>query len=136
MLIGIDTNVLVRYIVRDDQDQTQVATAFIEGLNDQTMGFVSLLVLCEVNWVLKRAYKIEKAERLKVIETIVRSKVFEIENVDQATKALKEYASGEADFSDYLILCSAMKADCYRIVSFDRRFLKVDSVIQPEKITL
>ena len=60
-MIGVDTNVLVRYIVQDDVEQSKIASRFIEGLiSSSKPGFVNQIVLCELVWVLKRAYHYDK----------------------------------------------------------------------------
>ncbi len=60
-MTGIDTNVLVRYIVQDDPAQSALATTFIEkNCTAKKPGFINLIVLCELTWVLKRAYRAER----------------------------------------------------------------------------
>lgn len=118
-MIGLDTNVLVRYIIQDDTKQAAKATALVEGLTSEEPGFISCIVLCELNWVLKSAYQVEKAQSISVIKKILSAAVFEIENLDCCMKALRAYEAGRADFSDYIIRELAIKAGCSAVVTFD-----------------
>ena len=102
-MFALDTNVLVRYIVQDDKVQAGKATKIIEGLSADSPAFISCIVLCEINWVLKSTYKTSKQERLGVLQNLLSVPVFDIEQLDNCVRALKYYQDGKADFSDYLI---------------------------------
>ena len=103
-MIGIDTNVFIRYIVQDDPGQSRIATRLIEGeLSPENKGFVSSVVLCEVIWVLKRFYRQSKEQLLLVVKTILETEVFEVEHRDCAWRAYYDFDEGDADFSDYYI---------------------------------
>jgi len=103
-MIGIDTNVLIRYIVQDDPGQSRIATRLIEEeLSPENKGFVSSVVLCEVIWVLKRFYRQPKEQLLLVVKTILETEVFEVEHRDCAWRAYYDFDEGDADFSDYYI---------------------------------
>lgn len=125
MVTGIDTNVLVRYLVQDDPEQSAQATRFIEEeISSASKGFVASIALCETIWVLARAYKQPKEVLLKAIRGILEAEAFEVENRDCAWRAYFDFDEGEADFSDYLIaeICKAKGASA--TVSFDKRALK------------
>ena len=103
-MIGLDTNILVRYIVQDDEIQAELASRLLEGTLDQkNPGLVSTIVLCELIWVLRRAYGYEKGQVVKVLRTLLSSAGLVVDRVDDAWRALREYESGSADFSDYYI---------------------------------
>jgi predicted nucleic-acid-binding protein len=120
-MIGIDTNVLIRYIVQDDPVQAKLATHYIENnCSNENPGFINQLVLCEVVWVLKRAYGYDKSIILKVIRQILLTVEFSIENSESSWKALKEYELGSADFSDYIIGISNKENDCEYTITFDK----------------
>lgn len=103
-MIGIDTNVIIRYIVQDDPGQSRIATRVIEeNLSPENKGFVSSVVLCEVIWVLKRFYRQPKEQLLLVVKTILETEVFEVEHRDCAWRAYYDFDEGDADFSDYYI---------------------------------
>ena len=103
-MIGIDTNVLIRYIVQDDPGQSRIATRMIEeNLSPENKGFIPSIVLCEVIWVLKRFYRQPKEQLLLVVKTILETEVFEVEHRDCAWRAYYDFDEGDADFSDYYI---------------------------------
>ena len=129
-MIAIDTNVLVRYIVQDHKEQAARASAFIESLSVDS-GFISSIVLCELNWVLISAYKIKKEKRIVVLDTILSTSSFKIENLTIAIKALRSYQKGSADFSDYLILETAKQAGYSGVATFDKAALNEESFETP-----
>ena len=73
-MIGLDTNVLVRYIVEDDDKQARIATRVIEGCTADAPGFVSHLVLVELIWVLSSCYGADKASLIKVVQQLLQTK--------------------------------------------------------------
>ena len=103
-MIGIDTNVLVRFIVQDDPIQSRIATQLIENaFTTENKGFVSAVVLCEVVWVLKKRYRQPKDRLLLVVKSILEADVLEVEHRDCAWRAYYDFDEGPADFSDYYI---------------------------------
>lgn len=127
-MIGIDTNVLVRYIVQDDARQSALATGLLERtLSTKLPGFVSAIVLCELVWVLESAYGYSREQ---VGETLQR--VFEVDRLRLqapalAWRALDAYRDG-VDFSDALIGLVGEQAGCEYTVSFDRRAARLGQV--------
>ena len=131
-MTGIDTNVLVRYLVQDDPEQSAQATRFIEKtISAANRGYVTSIVLCETVWVLARAYGQPKTALLEVIRGILEAEAFEVENRDCAWRAYFDFDKGEADFSDYLLaeICKAKGAAA--TVSFDKRALKHELFQEP-----
>lgn len=121
-MIGLDTNVVVRYITQDDPDQSNLAGDFIEKYCTRSNpGFVNLIVCCEIVWVLKRAYGYDKTTILAVMKQILQTAELHIENADLVWKALSEFESGNADFSDYLISSINRNNDCSYTVTFDKK---------------
>ena len=103
-MIGIDTNILVRYIVQDDEAQAVLASRLLEDtMTEKTPGLVSAIVLCELVWVLRRAYGYEREQVIGVLRTLLSTAGLIVDRVDDAWRALAEYESGPADFSDYYI---------------------------------
>ena len=118
-MIGLDTNVLVRYLTYDDESQWQQASQLIES---EQMCFVANIVLCELVWVLRgNPYKFAKEEILNTLEMMLQSPTFEFENRSIVYQALQRAKQGRADFSDYLIGAIATHAGCQETVSFDRK---------------
>ncbi len=130
-MYALDTNVLVRYIVQDDKEQAQKAGRAIERLTSEERGFISCIVLCEVNWVLRTTYKIPKEERLKTLKRIISVASFEIDRMECCTRALKLYEKGQADFSDYLILEIAKHQGYDIVLTFDAKAQKDLGFQQP-----
>ncbi|MGB3193508.1 MAG: type II toxin-antitoxin system VapC family toxin [Limnoraphis sp.] len=116
-MIGVDTNILVRYLTRDDEQQWQQAVAVIK---QNQPCFVANIVLCELVWVLRgRNYGFGKDEIINTLEAMLHSSVFEFESRSIVYQALQRYKQGRADFSDYLIGAIASQAGCTETVSFD-----------------
>lgn len=116
-MIGLDTNILVRYLTRDDEQQWQETILVIQ--RNQPC-FVTNIVLCELVWVLRgTAYGFRKAAIIDVLEAMLHSVAFEFENRSTVDQALQRYKQGKADFSDYLIGAVSRQAGCTEIVSFD-----------------
>ena len=103
-MIGIDTNILVRYIVQDNEEQARLAASILEGkLSEETQGLVSAVVLCELVWVLRQAYGYGKEQVVEVLRSLMSSADLMVDRVDDAWRALREYETGSADFPDYYI---------------------------------
>lgn len=121
-MIGLDTNVLVRYIVQDHPEQSAAAARLIEGhCTAQAPGYLSVLVLVELAWVLTSAYGFEKAAVLLVMRQLLRTVEFAIEDRDTVHAALREFESGAGDFADCLIACRNHARGCARTYTFDLR---------------
>ena len=123
-MIALDTNVLVRYIAQDDKEQAKKATKVIESLTPEEPAFISGIVLCELNWVLKSFYKMPKKDRLATLQDILSVSVFDIEGLAESLRALKLYETGKADFSDYLIQQIAQQKGYDTVVTFDKNAQK------------
>ncbi len=118
-MIGLDTNILVRYLTRDDEEQYRKAQAFFQQNQPY---FITNIVLCELVWVLRGAnYGFSKADLAQILEMLLHSAAFEFENRSTIDQALQRYKLGNADFSDYLIGAVARQFGCPETVSFDRK---------------
>ncbi|MGC9947611.1 MAG: type II toxin-antitoxin system VapC family toxin [Bryobacteraceae bacterium] len=118
---GLDTNVLVRYLVADDVRQTALAVRLVEQ-SRQTGDplYVSALVLCEAVWVLTRTYGHAKAEIIRALELILRTKQFQHESDLLVRSSLDAFRDGRGDFADYVIGEICRVAGCEDCVTFDR----------------
>lgn len=119
-MIGLNTNVLVRYLVQDDADQAAKATVVVEALDEEHKGFVSIVVLVELVWVLRRAYDVAPDEVSAMLDRLLRAKEVVVQHADVVRLALRRAASG-ADFADAVISELAAAAGCDRTVTFDVR---------------
>jgi len=124
-VIGLDTNVLVRYLVEDDPRQCALATALIDRVvaNDETL-FVSDVVVCETVWVLSISYRIGRTEIVALLRDLFRARHLEFLATDQLVRALDAYIAGRGDFADYLIREHARAAECESVATFDKVLLK------------
>lgn len=120
-MIGLDTNVLVRYIAQDDEKQSPVATTLIETLSAANPGFVSLVSLVELVWVMQSCYRATKQEILSILDMLLRTAELSIENTETARQAVSAFAVSNADFADCLIARSAHKAGCRYTATFDAK---------------
>ena len=121
-MIGIDTNVLARYIVQDDPEQAEAAVRLIEGrCTPRSPGYVSVPVLMELAWVLTAAYRYEKPIVASVIHQILRTTEFLVEDRETTWSALREFEAGAADFADCLIAHRNHARGCSKTCTFDRK---------------
>jgi len=120
-LTGMDTNVLVRYITRDDPYQTQLATAFMNSLTVEFPGFISLVVLAELFWVLGHSYKTSRIRIIYILQALLSSSELFIEDTELVYEAIGMYEETGADFDDCLIAQCAYKSGCQNVVTFDRK---------------
>lgn len=118
---GIDTNILVRYIVADDPAQFRAATRFIEHeCSPREPGFINRIVLAELVWVLESSYKLPRLAIVSALRLLLGANQLSIEEVEDARAALREYQDG-ADFADSLIAAANERAGCEYTATFDRR---------------
>lgn len=121
-MTGLDTNVLVRYITRDDPSQYRAAKAFLESTcTPEQPGYVNAIVLCELVWVLKGAYDASKEEIIRVLDQILRTRQLQVQHRDQVRAALESYKHSTSDFADCLIGQLNENAGCTSTVTFDWR---------------
>lgn len=118
-MIGLDTNVLVRYISQDDPAQYSKAVALISSLTPEEPGFVPIPSVVELVWVLSRAYQADRIFIIHVLEELLRAKEIVIEQSSLMWQALHLYKSSKADFADCLIERSCQAAGCRHTVTFD-----------------
>ena len=126
-MIGLDTNVLVRYVMQDDPRQSPRATRLIESLSADEPGFVPVVALVELVWVLSGSYALDRAQIATVLDTLLRSKELVVDRADFVTQALQRFGAGGAggaDFADALIERIAAAAGCSATMSFDAGAVK------------
>ena len=121
---GLDTNVLVRYIMQDDAKQSALANRFIDSLTAESPGYVALVSVVEIAWVLSSAYNLDRAQLVQAFEGLLRTKELVIENAETVWKAVRSFQSSNADFADCLIERAAAVAGCEKTMTFDRAAAK------------
>ena len=119
-MTGLDTNVLVRYIMQDDRRQSPIATRCVESLTASSPGFVPLVAIVELCWVLESAYALEREQVVAAFEGLLRAKEIVVEQAAVVWKAVRAMQSGGADFADALVAAAADAAGATRTVTFDR----------------
>ena len=132
-MIGLDTNILVRYITQDDPSQSVIASRLIETrCSKANPGRISQIVLCELVWVLRRAYGYEKSQLIALLDQILVTAELDIENEELAWKALAAWRDGAADYSDYLLALTNQAAGCECTYSFDSKLARDPNVAIPK----
>ena len=131
-MIGLDTNVLVRYLVEDDAAQASKAAQLIETrCTEDTPGFVNRIVLCELVWVLESSYDYPRATVAATLEGLFRTAELEIDASDAAWPALAAYRSGGVGFSDAFIGRLNRNAGCDGTATFDKGAARLAEFFAP-----
>lgn len=121
-MISLDTNVLIRYLTRDDVEQyAQVKAAIETRCTPEKPGFVATVVLCEVVWVLKSAYGASRNEIVDIVERLTLVNALALEADSAVRSALDDYRASSADFADCLIGRLAEANGYERVLTFDRK---------------
>jgi predicted nucleic-acid-binding protein len=128
-VIGLDTNVLVRYITQDDNKQAALANALIENLDDASPGFVTLVTVAELNWVLESAYNFTRQQFAEVMQTLMMVDTIKLDRAAVVASAVRVYAASKADFSDCLIERLSASAGCERTMTFDKSAAKMAGMV-------
>jgi len=123
-MFGLDTNLLVRYITQDGDEAAAVTQHLERECTRARPGFVCLVVLCELVWVLRQAYKYDRPTVAAIVGKLLSTSEFEVERPGLAWRALTEYRTGPADFSDYLIGQIAGEYDASPVHTLDRKAAK------------
>jgi len=125
-VIGLDTNVLVRYLAQDDLAQSPKATEIVErGLTAGNPGFVSIAAMAETVWVLDRAYGLDALEIAAAVERLLQADLIVVENEQEVFTAMVALKEGQGSFADALIAALGAKAGCSHTVTFDRKALRL-----------
>ena len=123
-----DTNVLVRLLVTDDPDQcTRAERAWRDAVGRAGI-YLPLVVVVELVWVLRIAYKFQRQTIVDTLRRLIDSQGVTIERGSIVLDALRQYESGTADFSDYVILESARRGDALPVRTFDEQFARSNLV--------
>ena len=123
-MIGLDTNILVRYFAQDDVAQCELVNRCIDGFSKSAPGFVSIVTLCELIWVLEDIYGIAKPEIIAVLRRLSEADQLVIENKPIVRNALSEFSNASFDFGDAMIAQLGKKNGCSHTLTFDKRAAK------------
>ncbi len=120
-MIGLDTNVLVRYLAQDDARQSAIASRLIENtLTEDVPGFVSAIVLVETVWVMEDLYDAERGRVATIVEGLLRARTVIVEDAEIAWRAVEIFRGGRADFADCMIRAFATSAGSEIVYTFDK----------------
>jgi predicted nucleic-acid-binding protein len=130
-MLGIDTNVLVRYLVRDDQSQYERARRLIHReVNTGEPVLVSLLVLLEMEWVLRSRYELAKPDIVAVLSSLLQTAELAFEDEPSVEHAIYSWKNSLAEFADCLIDARNRRLGCRATATFDRKALKLAGFIE------
>ncbi|KRF05293.1 hypothetical protein ASH00_12980 [Arthrobacter sp. Soil782] len=117
-MIGVDTNVLVRYLVKDDPQQSAAASALFASFSPESPGYLSVPVVVETFWVLRRVYKVSHIKIADVLIDLASSEELVVEHSDIVRQAARQAAEG-SDFADALIALNGRERGCDYTATFD-----------------
>lgn len=119
-MIGLDTNVVVRFLVQDDEEQSALATSLFTSLTAKDRGYLSTVVLVEVFWVLRRGYRIPSNDIAETLLALVSADEIRVDE-DEIVRAALRQARGGADFADALVALDGLRRGCEYTATFDKR---------------
>lgn len=125
-MIALDTNVLVRFIVNDDAEQSGLARAALANLSVREPGFICREVTVEFVSVLERHYKFSRAQIAEVLQDLLASENIVVESDDDVAVAARGYRSGGAGFADRMILLAARRSGSTAVATFDRKLARLN----------
>ncbi len=127
-MIALDTNVLVRYLVRDDAEQAEAARTLLESLTAGRPGYVCREVTVELAWVLERAYGYSCDRIATILEELVATDGLVVEAADDVARAAFRYRAGGSGFSDLMILAAAKRSGAHPLYTFDQKAARLEGV--------
>ncbi|MGH7717247.1 MAG: PIN domain-containing protein [Gemmatimonadaceae bacterium] len=131
-MIALDTNVLVRFLVEDDEAQTAAAAALVDrAIASDDALFISDVVLCETVWVLAGSYRVARSQIATTLRDLLRARHLAFSAPDALARGLDAFGRGRGDFADYLIREHAREAGCEAVATFDRALLSERGFVAP-----
>ncbi|MEM1154848.1 MAG: type II toxin-antitoxin system VapC family toxin [Pseudomonadota bacterium] len=122
---GLDTNVLVRFLVQDDPKQSRAASRYMQThCTVDSPCVIGHIVICELAWVLERSYGQDRATIAATIEQLLQAGELRVDEPGAVWRALDDYRASNADFPDHLIARAHESAGCDITATFDRRAAK------------
>jgi predicted nucleic-acid-binding protein len=125
-MVGLDTNVILRYLLQDDPKQATLANRVVDQvLSDRNPGFISLVTVLEIVWVLRSLLKQTPAEIAIHLEQLLAADSLEVQNEQQVFEASFALKRGTGEFEDALIGALNAWAGCTHTLTFDKRALRL-----------
>jgi predicted nucleic-acid-binding protein len=126
-MIGLDTNVVIRYLAQDDQIQSPKATQIFERrLTEREPGFISLVTMVETVWVLDTVYGLPAQEIAQAVERMLQVDTLVVQNEQEVFTAMVALKSGRGSFADTLVGALGIWAGCGSTLTFDRKAGRVE----------
>ena len=132
-MIGVDSNVLIRFLTRDDEVQYEAAARLLDQAPDRGL-YLSLIVIVEVNWVLRRVYKRPRSEVLDTLDNLMDARQFTIEERTRVIRAISIARSTRADLSDALIALGNEAEGCRHTATFDVDAFDIPQMVSVEEV--
>ena len=123
-MIGLDTNILVRFVAQDDPVNSPRANAIMKSLSVEEPGWIAVTVIAEFVWVMTRTFRISRADVYSMLDMFLTWPDIVIEQVDLVRKAANLFLNGKAEFTDYLVSCAGQAAGCSHTLTFDKKAAK------------
>jgi predicted nucleic-acid-binding protein len=121
-VIGLDTNVILHYLLQDDPKQTRLANQIIDGqLSEQNPGFISLVTVLEIVWVLRGLLKQNPSQIASHLQNLLTADSLEVQNEQQVFEAVFALKRGTGEFEDALIGALNAWVGCPVTLTFDRK---------------
>ena len=118
-MIGLDTNVVVRYLMQDDPRQSRRATQVIEALTVDEPAFLPIVTIMELVWVLESSYELTRTQVAQALAGLLDSRELRVDRAEIVAQAMRTYRAGKADFADALIARLSHDAGCEATLTFD-----------------
>jgi predicted nucleic-acid-binding protein len=123
-MIGLDTNILVRFFMQDDPAQAAKVNRLFASLTQEHQGYVSLIVLLEMHWVLKKIYRLDRESLADAALSLLSTAQIKVESASIVLSAVRNYKTASVDFEDALIAKLALDAGCDSVYTFDKTAAK------------
>ena len=132
-MIAVDTNVLVRLLVKDDAAQTRKVVALFKRLDVASeRAYVADVGVCEIVWVLEAGYAFERKQIAGALSQLLAARQLAFAAPDRLSRALVAFEAGRGDLADYVIREDASAADSSAVVTFDKALLKESHFLPPD----
>jgi predicted nucleic-acid-binding protein len=120
-MIGVDTNILLRFLVEDDPDQNEKARHFLWQRTAEDPAYISAMVLAEMAWYLRRRLSYPQSQILELLRLLLASAEVVVEYAGELDVLLAEQNASATDLADHLIAWASAKAGCRATLTFDRK---------------
>lgn len=126
-MLGIDTNILVRYLTGDDAAQSTVASEILNvRCTFENPGYISVIVMVELYWTLRRVFRLTQPEIIEAFQQLLQANELVFQNHEEVAYACRICVKAGSDFADVLLGAIAKKEGCTTTLTFDKAASKLD----------